>query len=421
MQYYVPYYIDPNLRASSNDMGILSFGRNYIDTIDTIERDYTICNIGDSVGSIAIKQISINGSISVIIPATPFEYSKPKGAKQYLVCVRGGPISVDSLLVHLQDYTRGNDYLLWTDIIHNTLHEAYFNMITQDMVPSMKLKKLIVVARHGPRAPFDPLPKLDQTCWGGYSEGELTRSGEAYCYDFGCYIKKLYSKFFNFDINTIDVRSSEVDRTVVSAREFIRGLFGSGDITPTPDISAYGSSRLSADEANRLSEFSKQIRINMKSSILKYVSEQDITSLNGKIESLFGYKVSNTSDYYNVNCTLQCYMAHNRDLVPNQWASCDTELLERLTASFYEELYVHNGGEFTSSFTDKILLLINGLQNSEGVNFVYISTHDSVVFPLALKVLGQSVKVPNFCSSVRYEMWDRVTRVYYDDLLIAEL
>jgi hypothetical protein len=55
------------------------------------------------------------------------------------------------------------------------------------------------------------------------------------------------------------------------------------------------------------------------------------------------------------------------------------------------------------------------------INFAYLSTHDVVVYPLALRFTKNIIKLPEFCSSVRIEIYDNETRIYYDDNLLKHI
>jgi hypothetical protein len=53
--------------------------------------------------------------------------------------------------------------------------------------------------------------------------------------------------------------------------------------------------------------------------------------------------------------------------------------------------------------------------------FTYMSTHDSVIYPLAYKLNNyELIKLPDYCSSIRIEVWSDLLRIYYDELLIQE-
>ena len=63
------------------------------------------------------------------------------------------------------------------------------------------LKKVVIVARHGPRAPIRKLDKLDQSFWKDLKTTDkneiavmaaLTEKGKEYCKDFGKFLKHKY-------------------------------------------------------------------------------------------------------------------------------------------------------------------------------------------------------------------------------------
>ena len=86
------------------------------------------------------------------------------------------------------------------------------------------------VFRHGDRTPVNTFvgDLYNETQWqkyGGY--GQLTQTGMSQHYEYGKYLRDRYAKFLDplYDRNKVFVRSTNIDRTLMSANAMLAGLF----------------------------------------------------------------------------------------------------------------------------------------------------------------------------------------------------
>jgi hypothetical protein len=96
-----------------------------------------------------------------------------------------------------------------------------------------ELLMLQVVVRHGDRTPTSYFPgyssSINESNWsdryGGL--GQLTQIGIRQQYDYGQYLKREYSRLFNrrFDLKKVNAKSTNYDRTIMSASSLLSGLF----------------------------------------------------------------------------------------------------------------------------------------------------------------------------------------------------
>ena len=105
--------------------------------------------------------------------------------------------------------------------------------VTLPPVPNMKLKHISIIARHGDRAPMSNGSTLscgDHIC----QPGELTQHGKEQHFKFGKETQKYLSQYEGFEKLTkksISVRSTKIERSILSAETFFRPYSKSNSIS----------------------------------------------------------------------------------------------------------------------------------------------------------------------------------------------
>ncbi|XP_075068544.1 prostatic acid phosphatase [Mixophyes fleayi] len=93
-----------------------------------------------------------------------------------------------------------------------------------------KLKFVVLVFRHGDRSPIKTYPndKYKEDIWPDGFE-QLTQRGMEQQFELGTYLRKRYSEFLNqtYSRHEVYVKSTDMDRTILSAQTNLAGLFPS--------------------------------------------------------------------------------------------------------------------------------------------------------------------------------------------------
>jgi hypothetical protein len=211
----------------------------------------------------------------------------------------------------------------------------------------------------------------------------------------------------------LDIRSTNTQRTIESAKCFVRGLFDDveKEVDPIIDIRMSGMAKCDTTPESIYMQHNRSITMDGIEGLNTTVDE-----LNETIHNIFGYRIIHSNDYYDLYTTLKCYI-YDAISLPETWTPRNMSDLELCANKFYTDLYRNT--EINHAFTSDLFDYAGQFIKSNNT-FSYISTHDSIIFPMAMNLSGTRVKLPDFCSSIRYEVWDQMIRVYYDDLLISE-
>ena len=382
---------------------------------------------------------------NIYISKNIYPYKKPLGVEQYLLWVFDTNLdNINHLNVYNIMQTHNiiksdSEYIIWINkpkqrsiktikhfhilvrpgtIRHLTIKPLTIRPLTNNSIRNnSRLKQLIIIARHGPREPISYLPNLKPFNNIDYynPKAKLTDQGREYCKYFGSYMKKFYSEF-NISNTKIKFYSSDYSRTIESAQYFSIGFFKNyiPNITITDDLAGILKRKQTIQPAY----------YNYHNDI---ILETQSDTMDQMIFDILGYKITNTRDYFDIDSTLDVYRFHNPNimdnLISNKLDKSDLEKLEsylkEISAEYYYKLFYQT--KFTNAFTDPLLNLIKEIISNPDIDFAYLSTHDVVLYPLALRLAKEQIRVPQYCSNLRFEIYDDEILAYYDDLLILHI
>lgn len=281
------------------------------------------------------------------------------------------------------------------------------------------LKKVLVIARHGPRNPIRPLHKLDQSIWENMMSNDenhiaektaLTKNGREFCKKFGKYLKEqYYDKLKLENKDSAIFYSSKIYRTqdsaILVAKEFCDKELESHELLFHESISADPNVRYKNGGYTGFKQLVKQVELDDD-----HIEES--IELKEFINTHLG-DISTNNHFFDIRGTLECYNFEQIQL-PEVVTPDILKKIELCAMSYYKNLHKNKEmfciGEDIHKFAKSLLT-----DDSPG-KFIYISTHDSIVFPLSQHINSEYTKLPNFCSHIKYELYsDNNVKVIYDD------
>lgn len=284
------------------------------------------------------------------------------------------------------------------------------------------LKKVVYIARHGPRNPIRPLHRLDQSIWENLKTKDedhiaerttLTLKGRKYCKEFGNKIKEQYGEILNLDHTNVKFYSSKISRTQDSAILVAESLC---NLNLTKDQLNFHCA-ISADPYARFGLNEKKFR-KLVTEIMIDNPNIDRLQLMHEIRTHLG-DIETNNHFFDINGTLECYHFEEVEL-PQSVTSKMLEQIEECAKEYYKKLASDPLMHFLG--TDAHSFALEELHKNDGINLVYASTHDTIVFPLSQHINKSHTKLPKFCSHIKYELYDDGhVDIYYDDALIEQI
>ena len=456
-------FSDPSYCLDSNYENI-NLDRYWVDIlsyqIEKKERNQLISHLKSiDLSSNIIYQTNPN----ILITKNEYQYVVPnKNYKSYIIWnLQDGNLNFDDILKYFD--LNNKNWVIWkNDPLYKSVKSIeHFHLFTRNSIPKLKLKKILILQRHGPREPLSIPPKFISSYWDkihtdidkAVQGANLTPEGKLYCKYIGNILRGNYEKGFNFDllnVNNVLVGSSNFQRTIESSVLVLDGL-GLSNLNLDLNIFSF----LSSDAI--FTPEQKEIYNNkLKNFTTNF--EYDLDSFNRKIFELNGYKIETFRDYFELAGIVKCYEFHGYPMLTDPDADIQFNLIKgtlyNLANYYYNLVNDPNNPELQEptligkTSTENILDLFSNSDHK----FILLTSHDNLLMPtakyLVYGILNKLIRFgnmsldkgyyskeiinkinflrfPDFNSSIRLELWENIygnqkIRIYYCSLLLFE-
>ena len=365
---------------------------------------------------------------NLILTNNKYPYVSTNNNAMFIIWDVNGKTTIDDIQKIINKYFIDYNYLVWRNpcTYQSIKLIKHYHVVFKSHTIKPVLKKVVLVVRHGPREPIY-LPKNFESGYWSLDKSKnlvdksikakITCLGKIYCQFCGQEAYDYYSNEINFNKlskEQILIESSHIERTVQSALYYMNSFrfnFNNEDIII--------SDCLASDKLFNLLELA---------SYQKYIQNFDLDintdKLNKLTEMVIGQKINNSIDYFHIYSTIKCYKVHEYKL------PCDIDnlydLIEQTATLAYNEANEPKNNIYSRVIGEQMLKHIFDILRSNKI-LSYLSTHDNMIIAL-LKYMCErynlNIKlfdIPNFCSCVRFELWNNKLRIYYDSLFLIEI
>ncbi|KTD54724.1 histidine phosphatase family protein [Legionella quateirensis] len=288
------------------------------------------------------------------------------------------------------------------------------------------------IIRHGDRTPITLLPSVPYQWQDG--PGQLTAEGMRQEYNLGVEFRKKYIEQTHllpehYEYGTLYVRSTDYERTLMSAQSLLLGLYpqGTGPKTtesstpalpngfqPIPIFSAPSKydeiilQRLSREEHDKLMQ---QYVYSTKEWLQKNEALKDKYPL---WSQLIGYTITSLDDLQPIGDTLYIHQIHNAPM-PAGLSTTDIETI--IDASNWAFMAQERPKQVANAYSTKIMtniakFLEKGSKQNSKLKYVLLSAHDTTVAG-ALSFLGAPLyKAPPYASNLNFSLYESGSNYY---------
>ncbi len=456
-------FSNPSYCLESNYENI-NLDRYWVDILS-----YQINKLGKNEMVTRLKSIDLSNNFinqtnpNILITKNEYPYVVPeKTSQSYIIWnLQDGNLNFNDILQYFD--LNNKNWVIWkNDPLYKSVKSIeHFHLFTRNSIPKLKLKKILVLQRHGPREPLSIPSKFISTYWNKiYTDvdkavqgANLTPEGKLYCKYIGNLYRGNYEKYFNFDslnTNNVLLGSSNFQRTIESSVLTLDGLSLSN---LNLDLNIFDF--LSSDAI-----FTQEQKLVYNDKLKNFTTnfEYDLESFNTQIFELTGYKIETFRDYFELAGIVKCYDFHGYPMLTDPEANDKFNLIKEtlynLATYYYNLVNDPNNPDFEESTligktaTTNILDLFSNSKN----NLILLTSHDNLLMPtakyLVYSILNNLVgfdnmsldkeyytnkiinkikflKFPDFNSSIRLELWEdiygnQIVRIYYCSLLLFE-
>lgn len=288
------------------------------------------------------------------------------------------------------------------------------------------------IIRHGDRTPIESLPAANYEWPEG--PGQLTAEGMQQEYKLGVefrqkYIEQLHLLPEHYEYGTIYVRSTDYERTLMSAMSLLTGLYppGTGPNTSESSLPALPHAFQPVPVFSAPSKYDEVILQRLSYEERKKLMEQYVYSTkewkqkNNELKDkyplwsrLTGVQIDSLEDLELLGDTLYVHQIHNAPMPPGL-SSEDIETI--INAGEWVFLAQETPRKVANAYQTKLMTnianyLSNGSKQKSPLKYVLLSAHDTTITG-ALSYLGVSLKTsPPYASNVNFALYDNGSDQY---------
>lgn len=288
------------------------------------------------------------------------------------------------------------------------------------------------IIRHGDRTPIVPLAVVNYQWQEG--AGQLTAEGMKQEYKMGTEFRKKYIEQTNllpdhYEQGTMYVRSTDYDRTLMSAQSLLMGLYppGTGPNTTESSVPALPYAFQPIPVFNAPARYDEiiiqQVPPAERAKLLaQYVySTKEWQEKNRELQDKFplwsaltGFQIKNLTDLELLGDALYIHQLHNVPM-PTGLNSQDIETI--ISVSNWAFMAQEKPMPIARAYSTKLMTNIanylhNGSQKKSKLKYVLLSAHDTTIAS-AMSFLGAPLEIaPPYASNLNFSLYERESNYY---------
>jgi len=297
------------------------------------------------------------------------------------------------------------------------------------------LRLLQVLFRHGDRNPLTAYPEDPYgSYWTQQGLGELTSLGKQQHYELGQYLRTRYEGFLQVDYNPdyVYVRSTDVDRTLMSALTDLAGLYPPTsdqlwdenlDWQPIPVHTVPTTADLVLDSDSLCPRYYLQhVETLASTAVLEFMLENE--ALIQLLENYLGARAEDLDQVWHMFDVINIERMKNfslPDWVEEQW-----EQLEAINVMYFYELFPNHitqrlrGGPLVKEWIQN---MNNTIADADTTQFFVYSAHDSTIVSVQQALQVYTNNTPPYASAMMVELHQidgeyQVQILYRNDTLV---
>lgn len=294
-----------------------------------------------------------------------------------------------------------NDLKSMKSIKHCHLIIRNHNNIIPSLI-NIKIKKLIILVRNGP---YTPIPEYQHHV--PIINSTLLEINKLYCRLAGDELMNGYKNNIHFEElqeKNIYIGSSNFKKTIFTTKNYLLGI----GLNTNFKIHILEELKISDKNVDMLQQIENQLILNLDKNF--------IDNFNIEIKRIFD--VDNDSYVYLYNIINMCKLY--KISLPNEWTPVLNLHLKDIIVDYYNNLFEYKTSSLLiNKLLDKIILLLYDKQ----IKFGFLCSDDAIIMALIKCIQPNTIfNIPDFCSVIRFELWENnLLRIYYDGLIIKEV